>query len=281
MQKKTELSYSDFSTYLPIYDFDEKQNQFFQDTFEIITNNKDTSKVTCFADRCGIGKSTFIKTFMHCCIGDFCHQQHCVPQGLIVVTDSIKRLEELSDGERDRIEAEKAWGELFRDWGIESHYNDFENSIIVLRSDEPFMEQLIQQQYKPIVLLSTQRYFMLSEDIREQLFSFLYKGKRLKRDIVIFDECPYFSETITMNELFNITQVWVKALYDADEGIQKCNDSLSDLADSQEELVKQQKQAKLQEWNEFNERSAEILEFRVKKTQALIDAQDKAYQMTQ
>ena len=59
---KTKLTWDDFETYLPEYGFDEKQMQFFKDTFEIITTNRDTSKVTCFADRCGIGKSTFLKT---------------------------------------------------------------------------------------------------------------------------------------------------------------------------------------------------------------------------
>lgn len=211
-KQKEKLTYEDFKTYLPDYNFDEKQIEFFKDTFDMVVSNRDTSKVTCFADRPGIGKSTFIKAFMHCCIGDFFYCGRHEPQGLVVITDSIKRLEELSNAEKDKISAEKYWGEVFEDYGIDNHFKEFEKSVIVLKSDEPFMEQLIKQYYKPIVLLSTQRYFMLSESIREQLFSFKYQGKTLKRDIVIFDECPYFSETVTINSV-NLTKI-ESALYE-------------------------------------------------------------------
>lgn len=209
--KKSELTYIDFETYLPSYNFDEKQIQFFRDAFETIINNRDTSKVTCFSPRCGIGKSTFIHTFMHCCISDnFWNGRH-EPQGLVVITDSIKRLEELSNSVKDKVSAEREWGEIFKEWGIESHYREFENSVIVLKANEPFMEQLIKQHYRPIVLLSTQRYFMLTKSVRDQLFKFSYKGKSLKRDIVIFDECPQFSETITIDS-DNLTRI-ESALY--------------------------------------------------------------------
>lgn len=208
---KVRLTYNDFETYLPSYKFDEKQIQFFRDTFEIIIHNRDTSKVTCFSQRCGIGKSTFIHTFMHCCIGDDLWNGRHEPQGLVVITDSMKRLEELSGGVKDRLEAEKEWGEIFEEWGIENHYKEFENSVIILNSNEPFMEQLVKQHYRPIVLLSTQRYFMLSEAVREQLFTFSYKGKTLKRDIIIFDESPQFSETVTIDS-DNLTRI-ESALY--------------------------------------------------------------------
>lgn len=208
-----ELTYDDFTTYLPQYKFDEKQLQFFKDAFEIIINNRDTSKVTCFSPRCGIGKSTFIHTFMHCCIGDFFFMGRHEPQGLVVVTDSIKRLEELSNSNKNKADVEKCWGEVLEGWGVlENHYKEFEKNVIVLRADEPFKEQLIKQHYRPIVLLSTQRYFMLAESTREQLFSFTYNGKPMKRDIVIFDECPQFSETVSINSV-NLTKI-ESALYE-------------------------------------------------------------------
>lgn len=209
---KTELTYEDFKTYLPDYNFDEKQLKFFEDTFNILINNRDTSKVTCFPGRPGIGKSTFIKAFMHCCLGDSTYCGRHEPQGLVIITDSIKRLEELSNGEKDKEDAEMYWGEFFEEQGFDTHYEEFKNSVIVLKSDEPFMEQLVKQHYKPIVLLSTQRYFMLSESIREQLFSFKYKDKSLKRNIVIFDECPYFFETVTITSV-NLTKI-ESALYE-------------------------------------------------------------------
>ena len=211
--ERTELLWDDFTTYLPQYKFDEKQLQFFKDAFEIIISNRDTSKVTCFSTRCGIGKSTLIHTFMHCCIGDFFFMGRHEPQGLVVVTDSIKRLEELSSSNKNRADVEKCWGEVLEGWGVlENHYREFEKNVIVLKSDEPFKEQLIKQHYRPIVLLSTQRYFMLAESTREQLFSFTYNGKPMKRDIVIFDECPQFSETVSINSV-NLTKI-ESALYE-------------------------------------------------------------------
>lgn len=144
---KSELTWEDFVTYLPKYNFDEKQMEFFKDTFETIISNRDTSKVTCFSQRCGIGKSTFIHTFMHCCIGNCNYNGRKKPQGLVVITDSIKRLEELSNSNKDRIEADKYWGEIFEEWGVDNHYKKFENNVIVLKSDEPFKEQLINQHY--------------------------------------------------------------------------------------------------------------------------------------
>lgn len=246
-EKRVTLTWEDFETYLPQYDFDEKQMKFFKDTFEIVTQNRDSNKVTCFSPRCGIGKSTFIHTFMHCCIGDYLYGKRHEPQGLVVITDSIKRLEELSNSNKDMIEAEKFWGEIFMEWGINHHYKEFEKNVIVLKSNEPFKEQLIKQHYRPIVLLSTQRYFMLTDSVREQLFSFTYDGKPMKRDIVIFDECPQFAETITINSV-NLTKI-ESALYEglSDEVSDKefvireykaFKDRLLDQMDEKEKLVK-------------------------------------------
>ena len=209
--KEGKITWEDFETYLPTYEFDEKQIEFFKNTLDIILHNRNTKKVTCFSERCGIGKSTMIHTLMHCCIGDFRYERRHEPQGLVVVTDSMKRLEELSSSEKDSVEAEKFWGEYFEDYGFDNHYKEFKNNIIVLRSDEPFKEQLIKQHYRPIVLLSTQRYFMLNKNTREQLFTFTYNGKTLKRDIVIFDECPQFSEIVTIDS-DNLTRI-ESALY--------------------------------------------------------------------
>ena len=203
---KCEITYDDFKTYLPQYKYDDKQINFFKETFETVMHNKDTSKVTCFACRPGIGKSTFIKTFMHCCIGCDLFNGQCEPIGLIVITDSIKRLEGLSDSKIDMVEVEDYWGELFEEWGVKDHYKEFEKNIIVLKSDVPFLEQLQKQHYKPIILMSTQRYFMLSKKVRDQLFTFSFKGKAYKRNIVIFDECPYFSETVQINS-YNLAMV--------------------------------------------------------------------------
>lgn len=198
------LKYKDFESYLPEFDFHNKQIQFFKDAFEIVTNNRDTNKVTVIPARCGIGKSIFIKTFMHSCIGDEYRRKHEVPHGLIVITDSIKRLEDLSNGE---IESTKEyWGEAFVDWKDKVHYKDFLKNVIVLHSGAPFNEQLIEQQNKPIILMSTQRYFMLTPNIRDLLFKFKHNNELYPRDTVIFDERPLFSETISIDS-FNFANV--------------------------------------------------------------------------
>lgn len=208
---KTNFIYRDLEKYLPKRDYDEMQTKFFKDAFELITTDRDTNKVTCLADRCGIGKSTFLKAFIHCCLSNSnCDERH-EPQGLVVVTDSIKRLEELSSSKKDMEEAKKFWGEYFEELGIDYHYKRFEKNVIVLKAGESFKDQLIRQHYCPVVLLSTQRYFMLSDSVREQLFKFQYNDKPMKRDIVIFDEAPVFFETVTIDS-DNLTRI-ESALY--------------------------------------------------------------------
>ena len=210
-KQNMEMTWLDFETYLPDYKFDEKQIEFFKDAFDKLVHDRDTNKVTCFSARCGIGKSTLIHTFMHCCIGNAYYEGRHEPQGLVVITDSIKRLEELSNSEKDMAEAERFWGEALKDYGWDNHYRDFTKQIIVLNSEEPFKDQLIKQHYKPIVLLSTQRYFMMGKSTRDQLFLFSYKDRTLPRNIIIFDECPQFSEIVTLDS-DNLTRI-ESALY--------------------------------------------------------------------
>ena len=211
-EQRVDITWKDFETYLPQYDFDEQQMEFFKDTVDMLVHNRDTNKITALAMRCGIGKSTLIRIFMHCCLADCNYELRRHPQGMIVVTDIIKRLESLTDMEQDKIDGEKYWGDFFKDFGIKGLYEEFERSIIVLNSTEDFKDQLIRQKYKPIVLLSTQRYFMMSEAVREQLFTFTHNGENLKRDIVIFDEAPYFSEMATIDSN-NLTKIEA-ALYE-------------------------------------------------------------------
>lgn len=211
-EQRVDITWKDFETYLPQYDFDEQQMAFFKDTIDMLVHNRDTNKITALAMRCGIGKSTLIRIFMHCCLADCNYELRKHPQGMIVVTDIIKRLESLTDMEQDKLDGERYWGDFFKDFGIKELYEEFERSIIVLNSTEDFKDQLIRQKYKPIVLLSTQRYFMMSEAVREQLFTFTHNGENLKRDIVIFDEAPYFSEMATIDSN-NLTKIEA-ALYE-------------------------------------------------------------------
>lgn len=184
-----------FKKYLPKYYFDKKQMQFFYKAFDTVMNDKDTDKVTCFSPRCGIGKSTFINTFINYCVGE---KQSDTPIGIVVVTDSIKRLEELSSYGEFKVQEKEYWGEKYKQYK-NYHYHNFMNRVIVLNSTESLQEQMQWQHYKPIVLLTTQRYFMMTDKLREQLFTYSFNNKSYKRNIVIFDERPQFFEQISIN----------------------------------------------------------------------------------
>lgn len=165
--------YKAFQKQLPQYITDKKQQEFFADMFKLVSTDRDTRKITCIPARCGTGKSVFTNTYIRYLVDR--NNNNDVPVGLVVITDSLRRLDELSQ------------------------VNDGEKQIISLNSDTPLREQIISQHYKPIVLLSTQRYARLSEDMREQLFSFTFNGYSCKRDTVIFDEKPYFFEIISID----------------------------------------------------------------------------------
>lgn len=192
-----ELTYDEFECYIDmcLQNPNEKQLEFFKDMYELITTDKDSKKITCIPARCGIGKSSFIKALMMVCTHGLFYDIRKEPIGLIVLTDSIQRLESYGDINSDN---ENKW--------IIDFYKEFTDKIIVLKSDEPFKKQLEEQSYKPILLMSTQRYFMLDDDIRELLFTFYNNKKRYARNRVIFDERPYFSEYIDLS-IENLNQI--------------------------------------------------------------------------
>ena len=106
--------FNDFCAFLPDYDFDDRQMQFFRDAFELVMYNHDTQKVSCLAGRCGIGKSTFIKALIHYCMSTDLYGNKKEPVGLVVITDSIRRIEDMVDVNADRRSAEEAWDTCFK-----------------------------------------------------------------------------------------------------------------------------------------------------------------------
>ena len=120
--------------------------------------------------------------------------------GLIVITDSIERLEGLNNTRSDVTVTENEWMDFLNKWGIPSFDRLNMEQVCLLQAGEPFSEQLKRQECRPIVLMSTQRYFMLSESIRDHLFYFKGKnGQVVERSLVLFDEYPYFSQTSEIN----------------------------------------------------------------------------------
>lgn len=172
-----------------------------------ITNNTDTSKVTVFTGRCGIGKSSTIKAFMNYITYDSQFAPRASPTGLIVVTDSIERLSDYykSDGVRMK-------------WGVD-YYSSHNKTCTLISSDnkeKTMQEQLIESIYKPVVLISSQKYFLMDNEQREILFSFKQPNPNhniedessplyisVPRELLIFDEKPYFTQVkeITVTNL--------------------------------------------------------------------------------
>lgn len=182
--------------------FHDKQREFFQYMFKLLRENTDTNYVSCAASRCGIGKSTFIQILIRACIYNKGILRES-PIGLIIATDVIKRLEDYVDD--DFIE--KNCNDELKQLYIKNKEN-----IAILKSDISFKEQLESQKDKPILLMSTQRYFMLGTDTLKTLQTFYHKGKRYLRSKIIFDEPPYFTQTVEIN---------IKTLNDIDTALKE------------------------------------------------------------
>lgn len=139
--------------------FHPKQLDFFGYTLDVINNDRDTDKLTVLAARCGLGKSTFLQVLIKSWLVDN------PKRGLIVVTDSLKRLERFND--------------------------DTDFRIAYLTSENKSTE-IVRQSYCPVLLMSTQRFFQM-ESI-EPFLTYYDGEKKYNRDTIIFDESPYFRQ---------------------------------------------------------------------------------------
>lgn len=162
-----------------------EQEKFARETFQYLLTNNDTSKVDIFPARCGIGKSQFIKTLIDYCTdeaelwGDIAQ---AIP--IVVITDNLTRLEEYN-----------------------SRYCAFITSQITATG----IEQILQSQEKPIVLLTTQRFAKLDENQLEILFKFKpEKDTLIDRKYLFIDERP---------TLFTKNIIDIQALCDVETAI--------------------------------------------------------------
>lgn len=192
--------------------FHPKQIDFFNFALETINNDSDNEKITVFPARCGLGKTTFLRVFIKSWLADNKNR------GLIIVTDNLQRLSELNDE------------------------NDYRIAYLTAQNKAT---EIIRQNYCPILLISTQRYFQM--DSIEQFLTYRDGENTYQRDTVIFDETPYFycngeigikelnivhtaiNEGIT--DLFNQTEKeWALEQYDLFRG--KMIDTLNSLEQS-------------------------------------------------
>lgn len=132
---------------------------------EHIANSDNTGKIDVFGIPCGLGKSRYIRYL----ISDYINKN----EGLVVVTDSIERLTDYTQDENDKK--------------LTEYINSNRNKIALLTNNN-FLEEIEALHYKKIVLLSTQRYFMMTKsEIIDTLINYKY-GQRQK---IVFDERPY------------------------------------------------------------------------------------------
>lgn len=159
-------------------------------------NQCNNGYVNVFPIRCGIGKSTYVKHLISDVIRSGDH-------GLIIVTDSIIRM-----------------GKYVAD----KFFQDNIDKIAVL-TNENFAQEIRHQWHKPILIMSTQRYFNLT---KEEIVSFTkYSGGQ--RAKIVIDEKPY---------LFTQKHIGIKILDDIDAAL---NEAIDDHTDAKEkEWITQQ-----------------------------------------
>lgn len=129
-------------------------------------NQSNHECVTVLPIRCGLGKSTYIRHK----ISDTLRNGS---SGLIVITDAIDRMTEYVGGD-----------------DILGQFIQRNQSKIALLTSKTLADELKTQWRKPILIMTTQRYFNLT---RAEIMEFTrYSGG--KRDKIIFDEKPYLIE---------------------------------------------------------------------------------------
>ena len=179
--------------------------------FNLIINDEDDSKVTVIPAPCGIGKTMAIKALVnYCVVNNLDKWRFSNSVGLVIITDQLKRLEEYQYVKKDskKSKTNEDWGEF--DYSFLQH-EKYCTYITSKHKTKSANELLLESEYQPIVLLSTQRYFALSDQQRERLFAYRLTDKNKKtnvyaRRIVIFDEKPYFYSTKTI-QFSNINDV--------------------------------------------------------------------------
>ncbi|MPL98139.1 hypothetical protein SDC9_44339 [bioreactor metagenome] len=184
------------------------QIQYAREIYNLIMSDIDTSVVTVSTGRCGIGKSKIVRSLISYFTQDDYYQfrgaSNCIP--MIIVTDMLERLYDYQK-DLESIPEDKV---LY----YESHKKHC--TYISSNNSMPLAQQLAESVYKPVVLLTTQRYFEMPDEQREILFTYRAgkppDQKAYKREIVIMDERPYF---------YNRVDIKVNNLNDCDTALHR------------------------------------------------------------
>lgn len=187
---KIDLTLSEYKN--NITDATDKQIEFARGIIERVFNFEDDGLIDVNYNRCGLGKSTLIKCILYNLVNDsqdllFDNKYPEVDSfGAIVVTDKLDRLTDIQNYKnlKDRCYFMK--------------YDKTDDEISYKYSRVEFKEQLTKQFKYPIVLISTQKYFKMTKDERNQL----YKWAGGHRKIKFIDEKPYIIQTYTIDERY-------------------------------------------------------------------------------
>lgn len=158
----------------------EEQINFASKVTKLLLNDKDTSKVNIVPAPCGFGKSILIRSYMKASVtyaGFNTDPKEYKGNGFVIVTDLFERFNKFDN---DPILKESTYLMKYDEQG------------------ENFIQQVKEQYNYPILLMSTQKYFKLNNSERE----FIFTWKNGERKTVIFDEKPYFYNSIEIDDKF-------------------------------------------------------------------------------
>lgn len=158
--------------------------KYISEKIEAGANNKDITDVISL--RPGYGKSQYIISTMSKAIQE--------NKGLLIVTDSIKRLENIAGGNST-------------DYNIKDYIKRNLDKITLITAAN-VKEQVINASYTPIVCITTQRYFRMTPS---QINNFI-RNNKYHIDTILIDEQP---------EIINTKRIGIKELTRIDEAINK------------------------------------------------------------
>ena len=174
-----------------------------------ISESTDTNYIDVFPLRCGIGKTTYIKY----AISDALRNG----RGLIVITDSLKRMKEYTSDSADNDLVEYVSHNLKR---------------IAILDSSNISTEIKTANYKPVLLMTTQRFFNLTKEEIIDFTAYRYGA----RDRILFDEKIYITE---------IREIRTKTINDIDTALHECIDDTKNQED---------KAWLITEWEKFRDR---------------------------
>lgn len=163
------------------------------DFLDSITEETNDNEITVVPLMCGTGKSSYISHKMSDVI------KANGKSGLLIVTDSIERM--------------KGYNNPFDD-AIRKFIAENSNQIITMTASN-VGEAMHRHKNKPILIISTQRYFRLT---RLEIIELL-TWRNGKRCLVMFDEKPYLTEQV---------KITIKTFTDIDADLQMAIDDTAD-----------------------------------------------------